>query len=83
MLTVQSKATDSLGYSLWALRADNFKMTFISVQTACNLMVSASVSETPAASIFRTVTFHFYFPEDWGSSLTDRMPCIVLILEAI
>jgi len=47
------------------------------------MMVSANVSETPAASIFRAVISHFNFPEDWGSSLTDCMPCTVLIFKAI
>jgi hypothetical protein len=58
-------------------------MTFISVETACSVMVSGNVSETPVASIFRAVTSHFYYPEDWGSSLTYCMPWITLILEEI
>jgi len=37
----------------------------------------------PAASIFTAVTSHFYLSEDWGNNLTDCMPFITSILEAI
>jgi hypothetical protein len=46
-------------------------------------MVGANVSATPAASIFRAVTSHFYYPDDWGSSLTDYMPCMTLTTDAV